>query len=99
MNKREYDRKMKNMGAYAARILTEKFKLEAEWQCACKHPVKYLSSKTNYKEDEYGRDHPSRTDYDYICSRCNTRVQGVKLARDVKHIQELLFLKAHKNEN
>lgn len=94
MNKREYDRKMKNMGAYAARILSEKFKLEAAWQHACPHPAKKLVGRENVKEDEYGRIMDSWTTYDYKCERCGTILTDVECVRDIHELRILLCKKA-----
>ncbi len=85
---------MKPLQAELDAYSRELTRLNIQFVLECNHPQTHIHMDENVYEDEYGKWMESWTDYDYLCTRCNTKLRKVKKAKDIKTLQLALSAKA-----
>ena len=79
MNKREYDRRMKELNSRQESIQLQRAAITRLFKQTCVHPRKSLDVAINQYEDEYGKVQASWKDYTYFCRRCGTHLPKRKV--------------------
>jgi hypothetical protein len=86
--------KMKPIQAELDAYSRELTRLNIQFVLECNHPQNHIHMDENVYEDEYGYWMQSWTDYNYWCTRCNTKLRKVKKFKDIKTLQLALSDKA-----
>ncbi len=98
MNEREYKKQLNEIENNITLYTAHRNTLMKSWWKACKHPLNRIDFEVNYYDDEYGSPVNAWTDYDYTCSRCDTRLRNVKkrfVEGQEKELQAALTKAAH----